>query len=344
MRGGGRSGERERERARERERKRERTRKRARERRSSRGSATARLSSEEANGSYGLGRARALASQSCHLAAGTLSFAFFTGTKVQVLTLQQSPRRAAEVAPAAGASLGTSPLSAGASLGSLPRSPRRAAGVAPAAGGSGGGGDESLLHAQPGVLSRVKGQSSASPSEVKGQSSAEEHGAPKRQRTHISQDGQHRARAGGKADKTQGGGAGAAPSSDRGEGVRVDAMGSLGASEELLVLSASARNRAFLCMIREGAGVGSVIEWLSAADDVAVEVVTCGWEEIDDAGSVDDRESQDLLYSLLWSPETEGLRAALLSRKQNLACTCFLKILSRVLGYSPDRAQEIEDS
>jgi hypothetical protein len=97
-------------------------------------------------------------------------------------------------------------------------------------------------------------------------------------------------------------------------------------------------------MIREGAGVGSVIEWLSAADDLAVEVVTCGWEEIDDAGSVDDRESQDLLYSLLWNPETEGLRAAMLTRKQNLASTCFLKILSRVLGYSPDTAQEIQDT
>ena len=46
--------------------------------------------------------------------------------------------------------------------------------------------------------------------------------------------------------------------------------------------------RALLCMARDSSR--GALEWLNNADDVAVEVVTCGWEHIDSAGTPAERQ------------------------------------------------------
>ena len=108
--------------------------------------------------------------------------------------------------------------------------------------------------------------------------------------------------------------------------------------EDLVLMSAAARNRALLCMARkvdwgggEHAGAGAV-EWLQAADELTLEVVTCGWEEIDAGGSEEDRRVQDELYSLIWSDGAEALRDTIMRRKQLFARKCCETILEDVLG------------
>jgi hypothetical protein len=57
-------------------------------------------------------------------------------------------------------------------------------------------------------------------------------------------------------------------------------------------------------------------------------------QAIDAAGSEEEREEQEALYSLLWSgDEGDALRHSLMLRKEEFAATCFYGVVSRVLGH-----------